>query len=335
MFYLTRSSDLILKLELITFIFFIIGFVVNSPKVISLEVAAVGDIFASEDVLKVVKKEYILPPILGDIVFANFEGVLGNPKTTKTAGRSLVMSKDVIPFLKGIGVGTLSLANNHSMDLGRTSYDRTYSTFAGQGFNVAGLYDSGTVIKVADEPVRFIAFSFSGDNNVLDVEKAVKKISAFKEDMIIVSAHMGGEEKDGYLIPAGMEYYGDEKRGDVVQFARKCIDAGASLVLGHGPHVFRRLDLYKGKLIVYSLGNYLFDFPRKNEWNFVPAYSIKVQLNKKGTFISGKIQSFNLVGGIPKYDMKNRVLHFIKKLSSEKLFTFEESGVFYAKSNPH
>ncbi len=75
-------------------------------------------------------------------------------------------------------------------------------------------------------------------------------------DIVIVSFHGGGEGTGFEHVPFKIESYNNEKRGDVHAFAHNAIDAGADLILGNGPHVCRAMELYKNRLIAYSLGNF-------------------------------------------------------------------------------
>jgi hypothetical protein len=73
---------------------------------------------------------------------------------------------------------------------------------------------------------------------------------------VIVSFHGGSEGEGASILPFTHEIYQGEDRGDVVEFAHTVIDAGADLVIGHGPHVLRPIELYRDRLIAYSLGNF-------------------------------------------------------------------------------
>ena len=79
--------------------------------------------------------------------------------------------------------------------------------------------------------------------------------AAAQADVVVVFFHAGAEGSDQTHVPAGPETAFGEYRGDSRHFARVAIDAGADLVLGSGPHVLRGLELYRGRLIAYSLGN--------------------------------------------------------------------------------
>ena len=90
------------------------------------------------------------------------------------------------------------------------------------------------------------------------LENARKLVIAAKKraDIVIVSFHGGAEGTDQQHVPNHTEIFAGEARGNLPAFAHTVIDAGASLVLGHGPHVMRGLEMYKDHLICYSLGNF-------------------------------------------------------------------------------
>ena len=107
-----------------------------------------------------------------------------------------------------------------------------------------------------------------------------------------------------------------EPRGNVVQFAHSVIDSGADLVIGHGPHVPRALELYKNRLIAYSLGNFCTYgiISIKNQAGYAPV--LKVTLNAAGEFTAGKIISFiQKYPGFPVPDRQDRAFKLIKYLT--------------------
>jgi len=107
--------------------------------------------------------------------------------------------------------------------------------------------------------VALIAFApFANANDMLDMEQAAQTIEALagRSDVVIVSMHAGAEGEEALRLPFAHEYYHGEDRGDSVAFAHRLIDAGADLIIGHGPHVPRALELYRDRLIAYSLGNF-------------------------------------------------------------------------------
>jgi len=201
------------------------------------------------------------------------------------------------------------------LDLGEENYQKTLALLGERGFWVAGREGHGVVAEINNLRVRTIGFSFSGGNSVNNLDAIAVIIGKKQNEIIIVSAHMGGENHLAHRIPNTMEYFGDEKRGDVISFSHRCIDAGADLVLGHSPHVPRGFELYKNKLIVYSLGNFLFDYPGAGRNAHAPGYSLSIHLDEKGDFQSARIESYDLQFGVPVVDTSGRAYKMIQNLT--------------------
>jgi Bacterial capsule synthesis protein PGA_cap len=152
--------------------------------------------------------------------------------------------------------------------------------------------------------------------SILEITKAKDIIRSLKEthDLVIVSFHGGAEGKGALRLLNRKEIFLGEDRGNVVAFARGAVESGADLVLGHGPHVLRTLELYRGKLIAYSLGNFLtygmFNLKGPNGLSVI----LKVRLDlETGDFIEGQIISVKLVeGGIPEVDPEGEGIQIIK-----------------------
>jgi poly-gamma-glutamate capsule biosynthesis protein CapA/YwtB (metallophosphatase superfamily) len=99
-------------------------------------------------------------------------------------------------------------------------------------------------------------------------------------------------------------------------FSRTMIDNGADLILGHGPHVPRALELYKGKLIAYSLGNFMGYQTLSTDAELAYSLVLEVELNNQGDFVSGKIIPVHLNSeGIPYPDQQGRSIRLIRQLT--------------------
>lgn len=244
-------------------------------KKTDIRITAVGDIMlgtnfpddrlAPDDGINLLKA---MTPFLNkaDITFGNLEGVLleGGEAAKKCKNSSSCYVFRSPPhyanYLKTAGFDVLSLANNHARDFGEEG--RTASM---QALEQAKLRHTGRVGDIAQWQVQgstisWIAFApFGGSHDLLDIPLAVKQIKelAKSSDLVFVSMHAGAEGKNVKHVPFDTEMFYGEDRGDVVRFSHAVIDAGADLVIGHGPHVPRALELYKKRLIAYSLGNFL------------------------------------------------------------------------------
>ena len=133
---------------------------------------------------------------------------------------------------------------------------------------------------------------------------------------MVVTAHMGAEGTDRQHVRPGTERYLGENRGDPVRFARAAIDAGADLVVGHGPHVLRGMEWYKGRLIAYSLGN----FAGYGVFSLGGPLSVsgilRVTLAGDGRFETGVLVPTQLVGkGVPALDPAERAHGIVRSLS--------------------
>ena len=142
--------------------------------------------------------------------------------------------------------------------------------YVGGGRNEGEIY-GGKVTEVKGIRIGLVAYTYSNDKNLagLNVEKmkmAVKKTLGMA-DMVIVMMHAGVE----YQPIAGQQQ---------VDFARAAIDAGAEMVIGHHPHVVQNEEVYKGKYIFYSLGNFVFD----QMWSEATrkGLALKISLGKDG-----------------------------------------------------
>ncbi|GAG08418.1 unnamed protein product, partial [marine sediment metagenome] len=113
-----------------------------------------------------------------------------------------------------------------------------------------------------------------------------------------------------------MEYAYGEARGNVVRFSRAVVDAGADLVLGHGPHVPRAMELYNNRLIAYSLGNFAtyYGISVAGPKGYAPL--LMAQLDGFGQFIDGRLYSnIQIRPGGPQPDSKQRAVRMIRELT--------------------
>ncbi|MBQ2162903.1 MAG: CapA family protein, partial [Muribaculaceae bacterium] len=151
------------------------------------------------------------------------------------------------------------------------------------------------------------------------VKRIVKKLRA-ECDIVIVCFHGGSEGLDQRHLPNGTEYFYGADRGNLRQFAHLCIDNGADIVYGHGPHVPRAMELYKGHLIAYSLGN--FATPRGMKLHEQTAYAplLVANLNAEGKLVDAKIHSFiQYRDKGPRRDLENKVAKEIRSLTIDDI----------------
>ena len=237
------------------------------------------------------------------VTFGNLEGTLlntGAPAHYKlhllTKGYLFRMPEDYGGILKKAGFNLLSLANNHIGDFGDNGRVNTMKVLDSLGINYGGqLSHPSAIIHVNGITLGFCAFSPNSQAlSILDLRQATKIIQNLKQqcDIVIVSFHGGGEGSAFEHVPFKMESYYNEKRGNVHAFAHNAIDAGADVLLGNGPHVCRAMEIYKKRLIAYSLGNF-YTYRNVNVLGVCGlAPLLKLNINKKGEFLNGRIVSY-------------------------------------------
>lgn len=204
-----------------------------------------------------------------DVTFGNFEGTLhtlqGGAKFCRNPTQCYVFRSP--PFhadvLKRVGFNLMSTANNHAGDFGDAGRMETYNNLRRAGIAVAGPDKDGmrtTVIRTSDGTrIGLAAFGHNpGIMWLTDIARAQSVVRDLRRqsDIVIVSFHGGGEGANALRVPRQTEMFLGENRGDVHRFAHAVVDAGAHIVFGHGPHVPRAVDVYKGAFIAYSLGNF-------------------------------------------------------------------------------
>jgi Bacterial capsule synthesis protein PGA_cap len=161
--------------------------------------------------------------------------------------------------LRDAGFQLLNLANNHAHDFGPAGLRNTRAALEKHGLEHTGGPDQITVLDVKGVKVAVLGFSsYAWSNSLVDIPaaKQVVQRAAEQAEIVVVQVHMGAEGSDKTRVRPGTEMFLGENRGDPVRFSHAVIDAGADLVVGHGPHVLRPLEFYQGRLIAYSLGNF-------------------------------------------------------------------------------
>lgn len=260
-----------------------------------------------------------------DIAFGNLEGVLvdgGEPgkKCSNPAACYLFRSPTrYADHYANAGFDVLSLANNHARDFGEEGRSSSMEAIAVRGMQHSGREDDFATLEAGGLDVAFLAYAVTKNSNMLlDYALAFETIGrmAATHDVVVVSFHGGAEGADVTHIPfADEEYYG-EPRGDVVWFSRGAVDAGADLVIGHGPHVVRGMERYKDRLIAYSLGNFATYYGISVAGIKGIAPILTATLDGNGVFVEGQITStVQLRPAGPSIDDRQRALNLIRGLS--------------------
>lgn len=271
---------------------------VEPVESVQLTVSAVGDCTigtdeqfdksSNFDAFYIVKKDpaYFfqnVKEILGgdDLTIINMEGTL--TESTDRQDKTFAFKGDpkYTEILTAGSVEAANLANNHSKDYGEQSYTDTIQYLENAGLTTFG-YDRVAVkeikgIKVGLVGIYVLADGMGRQQQVIDNIQAVKDQGA---QVVIVSFHWGTEKAN----------YPDETQKAL---AHTAVDSGADLVLGHHPHVLQGIEKYKGKNIVYSLGNFCFGGNRN------PADKDTMIFQQTFTFENGTLVQDDVTNIIP------------------------------------
>jgi len=215
-----------------------------------------------------------------DIVVANLESPCrgGEPALGKI---NLYMEENAVQRIKDMGIGAVSLANNHVLDYGSEGAERTVALLKHAGVGYFGLVESETpqtplIVHVRGLELGFLGYVSPAVGTVfatgcsigparLSVESVLHEVKQLKGncDYVLVSLHWGLEH----------QYFPTPKQ---VEVARRIVDAGADVVLGHHAHVFQGVECYRHGCIFYGLGNFTFpDYEVASFYNATGGHAVK------------------------------------------------------------
>ncbi|MEG4525146.1 MULTISPECIES: CapA family protein [unclassified Microcoleus] len=297
------------------------------------------------------KKELLLesvkPYLKGaDILFGNFESTMTDyPYSSKAGGGRMLFAFRTPPsyakIFKDVGFDILSVANNHSYDFNEQGFKDTIKNIDSNGMKAVGKKNQIVYQNVKGVNFAFIGFSNYGEvhNSLLELKAGAEVIKKAKQnaDIVVISVHAGAEGTGALNVRNKNEFFYGENRGNMVLFSRTMIDAGADLILGHGPHVPRAMELYKGKLVAYSLGNFLGYRTLSTAGTLGQSLILDVKMTPQGDFVSGKIIPVQLDGrGVPAVDNKFRTVGLIGRLTKSDFpnsgLTIDDKGQILKKS---
>jgi len=262
-----------------------------------------------------------------DIVFGNLEGVfIDSNATAKVCNDPTIcftfgMPSKFVNCLVDAGFNLMSIANNHVGDYGEQGRINTVKTLQNAGINYAGLLSCPTTEFVIDGvKYGFCAFAPNiGTVDVRDIPAAQQIVRKLKEknDIVIVSFHAGAEGRGAQHVTRKSETYLGRDRGNVYEFSHKMIDAGADILLGHGPHVTRAVEIYKNRFIAYSMGNFS-TYRRINVQDVSGIAPIfRIYTTTDGSFIKAHVTPTIQPNDdrTPRYDPTKRVISVLRNLT--------------------
>lgn len=272
---------------------------------------------------------------VADVAFLNLEGPLAeglsSPKCAPTSTDCYAFRTPTrfVQNLVRAGVDVVSLANNHANDLGEEGLLSTMATLDGAGIAHAGRRGDVAFLERGGRTIAVVgAHSGSCCVNVNDLDEVRAAVHAADEraDIVIFAFHGGAEGPEHRHVPGAVEVAWGEPRGDVRALGRAAVEAGADLVLGTGPHVLRAMEVYQGRLIAYSLGNYtgFRQFGTKGGPGGTSAL-LEARLGEDGRFLGGRLVSLALDGeSVPHLDPTGAGARMVDELSRAD---FPETGV--------
>jgi poly-gamma-glutamate capsule biosynthesis protein CapA/YwtB (metallophosphatase superfamily) len=285
----------------------------------TIEMSATGDVIMGSAPNKLPADpagffDSVEPGLKSDLVMGNLEQPITDDTGTSKCGSparancyAFRSPPAYAKYLKAAGFELMNTANNHSKDFGSAGYANTVAALTGAGLKYTGAEDQITITEVKGIKVAVIGFSpYAGANNLNDLDHAREIVQKAKgeADLVVVQAHLGAEGADKNHVKPGNELYFGENRGDPLTFTHAVIDAGADVVIAHGPHVLRGMQFYKGHLIAFSLGNFAGGGKTLLNTGILKYGGIlHVTLTKDGKYVSGKFLSTMLSStGVPTRD---------------------------------
>ncbi|MEH1165786.1 CapA family protein [Micromonospora sp. CPCC 205539] len=268
----------------------------------------------------------VIPALKADLVMGNLEEPLTVDTGTGKCGANSTRCyqfrapPEYAAHLRDAGFDVLNQANNHGYDYGPKGYANTQKALEKYDLEHTGAPDEITVVEIKGVKVAIAGFSsYVWSNSLVDIAKAKTVVAkaATMADLVVVQVHMGGEGVTQTRVKPGTEIFLGENRGDPIKFSHAMIDAGADLIVGHGPHVLRGMEFYKGRLIAYSLGNFAGGGNSlQNDGRLGWGGVLKVSLQPDGTWAGGSFTSTYMNdAGKPTLDANDRGLGLIGDLT--------------------
>lgn len=206
-----------------------------------------------------------------DLTMINFEGTLTTAdRNPEKRGNSYLFraNPEWVEMLPAGGVDTVSLENNHVLDMGQEGLDETKRTLLSAGISYAS-ENEPAVFYVKGVKIGSLAYQTFGGRHDELIARVPGDIQALRDEgceVVIVSYHWGDE----------LDYAPNNNQ---VRLGRATVDAGADLVIGHHSHRINPIEYYNGKYICYSLGN--FCFAGNNKPNDMATFIFQVRMRVK------------------------------------------------------
>ncbi len=263
----------------------------------------------------------------GDVVLGNMDSTLTDRSGPSKCGAT---STNCFAFrappsfagpLHDAGFTVINLANNHSHDYGGPGLLDTREALTAHHVAYDGMPGQVTVLRAGGLRVAVVGFApYGWAQSLIDIPAAQALVRSARRqaDLVLVTMHAGGEGEDETHVRPGTEFFLGENRGNSIAFTHAVIDAGAAVVFGSGPHVLRGMEWYRGRLIAYSLGNFVGYRTLSASGRKGVGAVLSVRLRRDGTFVSGRLTGTRMTGvGLPVTDPRQTGVTYIGQLSQE------------------
>lgn len=216
-----------------------------------------------------------------DLTIANFEGTLTESDAREDKTFAFKAPASFAKILTDGNVEAVTTANNHSHDYGEQGFTDTLNALEAEGITHFG-YDETAVMDIKGVKVGLVGIYELKDHleRTQQVKDNIAKVKAEGAQLVIVIFHWGNEKEE---VPDSNQ----------MTLGRLAIDEGADLVCGHHPHVLQGIETYKGKNIVYSLGNFCFG------GNSAPSDMDSMIFQQTFTITENGVQADNITNIIP------------------------------------
>ncbi len=264
--------------------------------------------------------------LTGDVVLGNLEGTLTARGSSKCgAGSSSCFSfhapTSYARLVRQAGFTIVNLANNHALDYGAAGQADTVAAVRKAGLLTTGRPGEIAYMKIRGTKVAVLGFApYPWAQSLLNIPAAqalVRRADRWA-DLVVVTMHAGAEGSDHQHVRPGTEWFLGENRGNSVAFAHAVVGAGADLVVGSGPHVLRGMEWYRGRLIAYSLGNFVGYQTLSTAGVTGVTGILQVTLARGGGWVAGDLVPLTLApDGLPRPDPAEAAHALVRTLSKQ------------------
>lgn len=205
--------------------------------------------------------------------------------------------------LTAAGFNIANLADNHTFDYGAVGLANTVAALHRVRLPYTGLPGQFSILhvgKVAVAVLGFAPYRWCANSLNLPAVRALVQKARREANVVIVYFHAGTQGANAIHVGPGPESVFGDPQGDIKVLAHTFVDSGADMVIGTGPHVLRGIEFYKGRMIAYSLGNFLGYRGFGLGGNLSTSAVLQATITAGGKFVTARLRPVELDGnGVP------------------------------------